>query len=162
MAETIDQLNLLIQINKDCEAAFLTASKNINNTELETMFDGYARQHAKFASEIQSEVERLGGRFSESGSVGGAVQRGWMDLKSAISGHSARAILGSCKGGEESAQHAYDDAVDDNPSGQTHLLLARHQQQVKEIRTRIARLFEETKDGVEFQENDPRSSDSKR
>ncbi|MBV9158807.1 MAG: PA2169 family four-helix-bundle protein [Acidobacteriaceae bacterium] len=151
---TIDQLNRLIEINKDAEAGFRTAADTVKNSELETVFNGYARQHAKFAAELQAEVERLGGNVSDSGTLGGALHRGWMDLKAALSGDSAAAILTSCESGEQSAEAAYADAVDTNPSGQTHTLIEKHRQQVKEFRTRLARLVGETEDGVEFQKNE--------
>ncbi len=155
--DTIDQLNHLAHINKDAEAGFRTAAENVKNSELETLFSGYAKQHAKFAAELREEIERLGGSFSDSGTLGGALHRGWMDVKSALSGDSAAAILTSCQSGEESAEVAYVEAADINPSGQTHTLIEKHRQQIKEFLTRLARLVEETKDGVDFQRNEKSS-----
>ena len=152
--ETIDQLNHLIHINKDAEAGFRTAAENIKNSELETIFSGYAKQHAKFAGELQEERVRLGGNSSDGGTLGEALRRGWMDLKSALSGQSTTAILKSCESGEESAEIAYTDAADANRTGQTHTLIERHRQQIKGFRTRLARLVGETKDGLEFQKNE--------
>ena len=149
----IDGLNHLVRINKDAEAGFLTAAENVRNTELQTLFAGYAKQHAKFAAELQEEVKRLGGNVSDSGTVGGVVHRGWMDLKSALSGQSAGAMLTSCESGEESAEAAYTDAVDQSGSGQTHTLVEKHRNQIKEFRTRLARLVGEVKDGRDFQKN---------
>jgi uncharacterized protein (TIGR02284 family) len=156
MAEnnTLDGLNRLIQVNKDAETAFHAASENVKNSELDSLFDGYAKQHAKFAAELEQEIQRLGGNFSESGTLGGALHRGWMDLKSTLSGHSAAAILESCQAGEESAEVAYADAADEYPGGQTYTLIEKHRQQIKEFRTRLTRLVGETKDGVEFQTNE--------
>ncbi len=150
----IDQLNLLVRVNKDAEAGFHSAAENVKNSELETLLTGYAKQHAKFARELQEEIEHLGGDTSDSGSFGGALHRGWMDLKSAISGHSAAAMLTSCESGEESAESAYLDAADSNPTGRAHALIDKHVAQIKAFRTRLARLVGETKDGVEFQKNE--------
>ncbi len=150
----IDQLNHLVHINEDAEAGFRAAAEDVKNSELETLFSGYAKQHAKFVAELQQEMERLGGNFSGTGTLGGALHRGWMDLKSTLSGHSAAAILTSCENGEESAEIAYSDAAEANPTGQTRTLIERHRQQIKEFRTRLARLVGETKDGMDFQENE--------
>jgi uncharacterized protein (TIGR02284 family) len=144
----------LIQINKDAEAGFLNAAKNIKNSELESQFRNYAKQHAKFATELQNEVERLGGKSSDSGTVGGALHRGWMDVKSALTGHSAAAILSACENGEQSAEAAYDDAERDISTGQTFALLTKQHQQITAFRTRLTRLVGETKDGVEFPKNE--------
>lgn len=97
-------LNHLVQINKDAQAGFLAAAENIQNSELETLFTKYATHYANFAAELQAEIERLGGTYSDSGTLGGALHRGWFDLRSTLSGHSAAAILTSCETGEDSAE----------------------------------------------------------
>ncbi len=152
--DAIDQLDHLIQINKDAETGFLTAAENIRNSELETLFTGYAKHHARFAAELKQEVERRGRAPSDSGTLGGALHRGWIDLKSTLSGHSASAILASCESGEESAEAAYERAADAHPSGQLNTLIEKHHQQIQQIRTRLCRLIGETKDGVEFPKNE--------
>jgi uncharacterized protein (TIGR02284 family) len=151
---TIELLNHLIEINKNAESGFQTAAANIRNTELESLFSGYAKQHANFAVQLQSEIDRLDGTPVDSGTLGGAIHRGWMDVTSALTGHSAGSILSSCLTGEESAEAAYADGVDAIPSGQSHTLIQKHCEQVKGFRTRLARLVGETKDGVDFQKNE--------
>jgi uncharacterized protein (TIGR02284 family) len=150
----IDQLNQLVRINKEAEAGLLTAAENVKNSELETLFSGHAKQHAKFVSELQEEIRRLDGDPSDSETFGGAVHRGWMGLKSTLSGHSAASLLASCESGEQSAEVAYSDAAKAEPRGQTHTLIDKHWQQIKAFRTRLARLVGETKDGVDFQDNE--------
>ena len=150
----IDQLNRLIAINKDAEDGFLAAAESIKNSELDTLFKGYAKQHAKFLAELQQEVERLGGNPSSSGTVGGAIHRGWTDLKSTLSGHSAASLLASCDTGEQSADAAYAEVAKANPSGQTHALIEAQRQQIKAFHTRLARLVGETNDGVDFPKNE--------
>jgi uncharacterized protein (TIGR02284 family) len=149
-----DHLNRLIEINKDAEAGFLNAAENIRNSELESQFAGYAKQHGKFAADLQEQVERLGGNPPDSGTVGGALHRGWMDLKSALTGHSAAAILSACENGEQSAEAAYADAEADISTGQTFTLLQKQREQIRGFRTRLTRLVGETKDGVEFPKNE--------
>lgn len=153
-ADTLDLLNHLVRINKDAEAGFFTAAENIQNSELETLFSKYAKHHAKFAAELQAEIERLGGTYSDSGTLGGALHRGWLDLKSTLSGHSAAAILTSCETGEDSAEAAYTEAADTHPTGQTLALIDNHLEQIRQFRTRLCRLIGETKDGVQFPKNE--------
>jgi uncharacterized protein (TIGR02284 family) len=152
--EVLDHLNDLIAINKNAEAGFLNAAKNIRNSELETQLDEYATRHAKFAAELQSDVERLGGNPANTGTAGGAAHRGWMDIKSALTRHSAGAILSSCEGGEDSALAAYDGALADISTGQTFSLLEKQRQQITAFKTRLRRLLDEIKDGVEFPHNE--------
>lgn len=152
--DTIHHLNHLIAVNRDAEAGLRTAAGNVNNTEIESLFIGYAKQHAKFATELETEIERLGGKPAETGTLGGAIERGWMDLKSALSGHSAAAMLASCQSGEQSAEVSYTNLAETHRSGQTHTLIEKHRQQIIAFRTRLARLVGESKDGVEFQKNE--------
>jgi uncharacterized protein (TIGR02284 family) len=150
----VDELVRLAQVNRDAEAGFGTAANEVRNSELETLFSRYAKQHATFSAELQTEIRRLDGDPSSSGSLGGTLRRGWMDFKAAVSGHSSAALLASCQGIEEHAEAAYAEAADALPTGQTHTLIEKHRKQIAEIRTHLCRLVNETKDGVEFQQNE--------
>lgn len=150
----LDRLNHLVEINKDSEEGFLNAAKNIKNSELESHFTDYARQHARFAVELQREVAKSGGNPPEHGTTGGAVHRGWMDLKSALTGNSAGAILSSCESAEDGVLAAYDQADADISTGQVFTLLQKQRQQITGFHTRLARLLGDIKDGVEFPKNE--------
>ena len=149
-----DHLNHLIQVNKDAESGFRTAAAAVRNSEIETLFSGYAARHARFAAELTAEVERLGESASDSGTLGGALHRGWLEIKSSLSGHSATSMLTACEGGEQSAESAYLDAAETISTGQTYKLIQKQLEQIKGFRTHLARLVGETKDGVEFQKNE--------
>ena len=148
-----DQLNHLVVVNNDAEAGFLTAAKNVRNSEIQTLFEGYSSRHAALSAEIQDQVERLGESPSDSGSLGGSLTRGWMDLKATLTGHSVGSMLSACENGEQTAESAYLDALDVITSGKVHTLLQKHCEEIKGFRTRLARLTQEMKDGVEFQKN---------
>lgn len=153
-SKVLDHLNHLIEINKDAEAGFLNAAENLKNSELESTVAGYAKQHAKFVSELQSQVDRLGGKPEQSGTTGGALHRGWIDLKAAVTGHSPKPILTACESGEDSALAAYADAEADISTGQTFSLLQKQREQITAFKTRLGRLIGEIKDGVEFPKNE--------
>lgn len=57
------------------------------------MFLEYAQQRSELAAELQHEVSKLGGVPEKSGSVGGSLHRGWMNLKAAITGKDEGAIV---------------------------------------------------------------------
>lgn len=154
--ETIGNLNELIRIDIDSEAGFQNAAVNTRNSELETLFKGYAQQHAKFAGELQEEVKRLGGKAADSGTVGGSAHRGWMDLKSALSGHSASAVITSCESGADSAVAAYAGAVGLGVKieGKTRTIIERHLQKLREMLTHLRRLAGEVEHGTVFPSNE--------
>jgi uncharacterized protein (TIGR02284 family) len=107
---------------QDGELGYRTAAADVRNSELETVFTEYAKQRARFAQELQAEVERLGGHPEDSGSIAGSLLRGWMGLKSALSSSSGAAIIATCETGEESAVAAFKWVVNLDISGQTRLL----------------------------------------
>lgn len=150
----IDHLNHLVHINKDAEAGFRTAAENVKNSEIETLFRKYATQHGKFAGELRDEIERLGGSPSDSGTLGGTLHRSWMDVKATLAGHSAGSMLRSCATGEESAEAAYAEAADPNPTGRAHTLIEKHREQISGFRARLNKLVGEIKDGIDFQSNE--------
>ena len=55
---------------------------------------------------------QLGGKPEHHGSVSGALHRGWVDVKSALSTRDNHAILAECERGEDVAKKRYRDALD--------------------------------------------------
>ncbi len=148
--DTIRQLNELIQVCRDGEQGFRTAAEQVRNTELETMFSSYAKERAEFVRELEAEVKRLGGATEEAGTLSGALHRGWMDVKSALSGGDAGAMIAACETGEAHAEEAYSRAIHTYVSGKSRSLIDKQWQRIKEAHARIHRLMGETKDGTEF------------
>lgn len=154
MHQNIHRFHRLIHINKDADAGFRTAAENVKNSEIQSLFVKYADAHAKFSAELESEIDRLGDTEpADSGTLGGAVYRGWMDVKAALTGHSISSMLTACQSGEQSAESAYLDVIKLIPHGQTHTILEKHREQIQAFHKRLTRLVGELKDGVEFQTN---------
>jgi len=107
----ISVLNDLIETNKDGEQGFRTAAEHVTNSELKTLFNIFAQQRARFASELNSEVLRRGGDPAKTGHMSATLHRGWIDLKSAVTGKSEKAIVDECERGEDSAKSNYEDAL---------------------------------------------------
>src|SRR4051794_35979587 len=84
--EFISTMNDLIETCKDGEQGFRDAADAVTRTDLRSLFNEYARQRSQFASELQVQVSRIGGDPEKSGSVSGSLHRGWINLKSAITG----------------------------------------------------------------------------
>jgi uncharacterized protein (TIGR02284 family) len=152
--DTIAELNGLIQTCKDGELGYTAAATHVRNTELETVFTEYAAQRRRFARSLHSEVERLGGHPEDSGSAGGTLLRGWLELKSAVTSGSGAAVIASCETGEEVAVAAFAWAVNLDMSGQTRSLVERQGKAIKEAHARLLRLKAEEGAGARFQKND--------
>jgi uncharacterized protein (TIGR02284 family) len=154
--ETIVELNGLIQTCKDGELGFTTAASDVRNAELETVFSEYAAERRQFARNLQSEVERLGGNPKGVGSTSGTLLRGWMNVKSSLTGGSGAAIIATCETGEEFAVAAFAWVVKLDVSGHTRSLVEKQYKAVKEAYARLLRLKAEEAAGTRFQKNDIR------
>ncbi len=143
--EAIHHLNDLIAVARDGEEGYRNAAEHVNNAHFQTLFAEYAKQRAGFARELRAEVERLGGEPNDSGTLGAAVHRGWLDLKSALTGGDAGAIVAACETGEDSATAAYERVVNIGISGQTRSLVEKQWHQIQEAHQRLLNLKREHK-----------------
>jgi uncharacterized protein (TIGR02284 family) len=112
--ELLECLNDLLETCRDGENGFKTAADHMDRPDLKQLFNEYSIQRAQFASELESEVRQLGGAPSKSGSVSAAFHRGWMNIKSLVTGGSEEAILAECERGEDAAVHNYQEVLKKN------------------------------------------------
>jgi uncharacterized protein (TIGR02284 family) len=136
----ISTLNNLIETCKDGQNGFQTAADGVKNTELKTLFHTYSQQRAQFAAELQAEVRRLGGDPSQTGSIAATLHRGWINIKSAVTGEDEAAIISECERGEDSAVKNYQDAINTGLPADVRAIVERQYAQVKEAHDRIRAL----------------------
>ena len=105
-------LNDLIETCKDGQKGFQHATENVKEPRLRQLFQRLALQRGQFATQLQTLVRALGEDAETSGSAAGAMHRGWIDLKSAISSNDEKAILAECERGEDSAVAQYRSALE--------------------------------------------------
>lgn len=130
--ETISCLNSLIETCRNGQLGYGEAATLVHDTQLQSVLEGYAKERAGFVRALQAEVEKLGGTPAESGSIGAALHRGWMDVKSVLTAGSAGAILAACESGEDSAWTHYKEATDSDLSGTSRTLVDKQWEKVKE------------------------------
>ena len=134
--ELVTCLNDLIETCRDGEKGFLAAAEHITNDDLKTYFRRCASQRAQFASELQAEVRQLGGSAEQSGSVSGMFHRGWMNIKSAITGGN-ESILSECEWGEDSALRNYERVLRQNLPPGVLPVVKHHHTRIKESHNRL-------------------------
>jgi uncharacterized protein (TIGR02284 family) len=130
--ETISLLNGLIETCLNGQLGYAEAARLVEDTRLQTIFEGYAKERAGFVKALQAEVEKLGGTPAIHGSIGAALHRGWMELKSMATLGDGRAILAACETGEDSAWTHYKEATDSAVSGESRALIDKQWGKVKE------------------------------
>lgn len=135
--EVISTLNNLIETCRDGQNGFKTAAEGVKNPELKELFYHYSQQRASFVGELQDEVRRLGGDPENSGSVAASLHRGWIDIKSAITGEDEDAVISECERGEDSAVSNYRDALERDMPANVRQVIERQFSAVKEAHDRI-------------------------
>ena len=138
--QVVSTLNNLIQNCRDGQEGFRAAAGGVKDAGLSELFNGYSRQRASFAGELQDEVRRLGGEAAEAGSVTGSIHRGWLGLKAALTGADERAVLAECERGEDAALAAYREALGVDMPASVRAAVERQFAEVKEARERIRAL----------------------
>lgn len=123
------RLNDLVETCKDGEKGFRDSADGVKRADLRSVFNEFARQRTQFANELQRHVARLGGEPETSGSAAGAMHRGWINLKSAVTGGDDEAILNEAERGEDAAVKAYQDALEsDLPADLRSVVEAQYQE----------------------------------
>ncbi len=112
-ADTVQTLNNLIQICRDGESGFRHAAESLNDNGLKNELMQYSYNRRDFAQRLQELVLTADEEVTERGSVAGAIHRGWMNIREAVSSHDRYAILAECERGEDAALKAYRSAAEE-------------------------------------------------
>lgn len=147
---TIDVLNSLIIINNDRIEGYKTASKETSEIDFKTLFFSFIETSERCKKDLVAEVIKHGGTPNEGTRITGKFFRVWMEVKAALTCNNRKAILDSCKYGEDVALETYKNVLiqevnDINPKEQD--MLNKHYEILKfdydkiiELRTAISKI----------------------
>jgi uncharacterized protein (TIGR02284 family) len=110
--DIVSTLNELIETCKDGQEGFKQAAEGVERSDLKSLFFEFSQQRSHFAGELQSLVQTLGADPETSGSIAGSLHRGWINIKSAVTGRDEKAVLDECERGEDSAKNTYKSALE--------------------------------------------------
>jgi uncharacterized protein (TIGR02284 family) len=142
-SKTIDALNNLIETCRDGEQGFRTAAEGVTDPQVRSQFQQYAQQRGQFVRDLQLAVSKLGGAPENSGSVSGSVHRGWINIKSLVTGKDEHAIIAEAERGEDVAKAAFDSALREDMPADTRALVQGMSAQVHAAHDRV-RAMEKT------------------
>ncbi len=140
------RLDDLIQTLRDGEEGFKQAAEAVRDSQLKSLFTEYSQQRSRFATDLQSQVRNLEKKPEINSSAAGALHRGWINLKSVLTGGDDHAILAECERGEDSAVEEYKTALDDDLPQPLYDLISRQYTDIKEAHDRIRNLRDTRKD----------------
>lgn len=133
-------LNDLIETSKDGEKGFLKASEDAEAPELKTLFAQCAERCSQGVNELQALVASGGGTPDSTGSVSGALHRGWISVREALTGRDDKAILDECERGEDYAKAQYRKALEHDLPAATRAVIEHQYQGVMANHDRVKAL----------------------
>lgn len=107
-------LNNLIETLKDGQEGFRLAAQDSTSPQVKQLCNEFSAQRAAFATQLQTHVAGLGKEYETESSVTGSLHRGWINLKSALTGKDDHAIMAECERGEDYAVGAFREALAEN------------------------------------------------
>lgn len=131
--ETIDVLNDLIQINNDRIIGYERAIRDSKpeDTDLKILYASMVAESHRMKIALATEVQTLGAEVEQGTTSSGKIYRTWNEIKAMFSGHDRHATLVNCENGEEAAQHAYRQALNQDLPSYIYELLSRQQEALK-------------------------------
>jgi uncharacterized protein (TIGR02284 family) len=108
-----ETLRDLIRINNDRVTGYSKAATQTDEQDLQSLFGHLAQQSRQFASDLRRLVSDDKNVTDET-TASGKIYRAWMDVKATFGGDDRHGILASCEFGEDAAQKAYKDALNED------------------------------------------------
>lgn len=141
--ETTDVARLIEELRATCrdgEDGFRQIAGDLEDPALRERFIRYAQLRAGLASELLAEIQRLGGEPATSGHASGAIQRGWMRLKAALTGADDAAILSEAERGEDVTVGLYRKALESELPIDTRSVLMRQLDDIQGVHREVREL----------------------
>lgn len=139
-SDSADTLNGLLETLRDGEQGFQSAADGLEDAELRRVFVSFSAQRREFAVELEAELRRLGEEPAERGHVAGALHRGWINLKAAVTGKDEGAIISEAERGEDVAVKNYREALQKGLPAPIQTVVERQYVQVQDAHNHVRSL----------------------
>ena len=113
--QTIETLNDLVEIHNDRIAGYEKALKELKDqdVDLNAIFLTCIDQSRRMKLALGTEIQTLNGDIESGTTTSGKLYRAWMDIKAAFQAHSTHSVLQNTEFGEDAAQKAYEQALEE-------------------------------------------------
>ena len=143
--DVIETVNDLIETCKDGEYGFRRCAERVEAPGLKQLLGRRADECEKAATELQTIISQLGGTAETGGSALGALHRGWVSVRDALSGQSDLAVLEECERGEDAALDRYRSALEDALPPHVRNIVERQYEGVKRNHDQVRTLRNESR-----------------
>lgn len=138
----------LLETLEDGKKGFTQTAEKLaeaNRNDLAGRMREFADQRSSFGAEIRTLASQLGIELDESGSMAGALHRGWISLKDALASDEPAAVLAAAETGEDHAKDEFTKALDEDLPGDVRTLIARQAAAVAAVHDEVKKLRDEEK-----------------
>ena len=108
----VGELKHLTELLTDGQEGYKLAADGARTLELKKLFSDAAVQRARFLNDMRAEVSRLGGDPFEGGTVLGPLERGWINIRTALSRNDDKVLVDEVLRSENITLKGYQDALD--------------------------------------------------
>ena len=143
--DVISTLNNLIETCKDGQDGFKTAAEGVQNSNLKSSFYEFGQQRAQYVGELQTLVRELGGDPETTGSTSATLHRGWINIKSLVTGQDDEAILNEAERGEDVAKDQYKKALETSLPANVTTVIQKQYQEVQAAHDKVRALRDSAK-----------------
>ncbi len=109
--DVLDVLNDLVESCRDGEYGFRKSAEHAKSSDIQTLLLRHASECAAAAVELEQLIRARGGKPDEGGTVTGALHRGWVSVRTALTSNDDKAVLEECERGEDAAVARYRKAL---------------------------------------------------
>ena len=124
-SDLIDTLNDLVENCKDGEFGFRSTADHTKTQSLQQLLQARADECQSAAKELQTLILQLGGKPADSGTIAGALHRGWVATKGTLAGYSDLNMLEEAERGEDTALARYRAALKEELPAEVRAILQR-------------------------------------
>ena len=143
--DVIDVLKDLVETCFDGEYGFRACAEQAKRADIKTLLMQRAEDCKRGAQQLADEIHKLGGKISEGGSAMGAVERGWVAVKTTLSTDDDKAVLEECERGEDNALARYRKALKKPLPADVKLVVERQLQGVQRNHDQVKMLRDQFK-----------------
>jgi uncharacterized protein (TIGR02284 family) len=143
--DVIDVLKDLVETCFDGEYGFRTCADQAKRQDIKSVLMQRAEDCRRGAQELADKIHELGGKVSEGGSAMGAVERGWVAVRTTLTTYDDKAVLEECERGEDNAKARYRKALQKPLPADVKLIVERQMQGVQRNHDQIKMLRDQFK-----------------
>jgi uncharacterized protein (TIGR02284 family) len=118
----------LIRTLENGKEGFTKAAEKLADSDrpdVAAKFREFAQQRATMSDELKAIAGAYGDDIDQRSTLPGALHRGWIAVKDALTGDDAEAVIGAAETGEDHAVEQYREALDADISPEFRPLVAR-------------------------------------